>query len=213
MMHAYDELYLEKARNALGRMLDFAVYDMKFELSAYWDLFLISGIAERFGTGDFTLTVGKSGVEIAYTVLEESGYPFERVKPQYTGNRSEEYWAGWAIAWYQWNRGIPFQEITRLVPIGDIRQLYFPCHEMDIRQFADRMDEKCRMAQKTTRLKQMRIRAGYSQQKLAAIAEIPLRTLQQYEQKQKDINRARVEYVVRISHALGCDVNDLIELF
>lgn len=26
MIHAYDKVYLEKARTALGRMLDFAVY-------------------------------------------------------------------------------------------------------------------------------------------------------------------------------------------
>ena len=28
MIHAYDRVYLDKARNALGRMLDYAVNDM-----------------------------------------------------------------------------------------------------------------------------------------------------------------------------------------
>ena len=31
-MHAYDKLYLEKARAALARMLDFAVYDLHQEI-------------------------------------------------------------------------------------------------------------------------------------------------------------------------------------
>ena len=57
MIHAYDKVYLEKARTALGRMLDFAVYDLKYEIGDFWGLFLASGIAKRFGEGDFQLLV------------------------------------------------------------------------------------------------------------------------------------------------------------
>ena len=60
MMHAYDKLYLEKARTSLGRMLDFAVYDLKFDLTSFFDLFIASGVADRFGHGDFTILAGKS---------------------------------------------------------------------------------------------------------------------------------------------------------
>ena len=50
MIHAYDKVYLEKARTALGRMLDFAVYDLKYEIGDFWGLFLASGIgAGMFG--------------------------------------------------------------------------------------------------------------------------------------------------------------------
>ena len=55
MIHAYDKVYLEKARTALGRMLDFAVYDLKYEIGDFWGLFLASGIAKRFGEGDRAL--------------------------------------------------------------------------------------------------------------------------------------------------------------
>lgn len=83
MIHAYDKVYLEKARTALGRMLDFAVYDLKYEIEDFWGLFLVSGIAKRFGEGDFQLLVGMSGVELAYKVLECSGIENERIKPMY----------------------------------------------------------------------------------------------------------------------------------
>ena len=36
MTHAYDKLYLEKARAMLGRMLDFAVYDLKLDIMDYF---------------------------------------------------------------------------------------------------------------------------------------------------------------------------------
>ena len=72
MMHAYDKMYLEKGRNALARMLDFAVYQLKYDIDTYVDMFIASGISRRFEHGDVSLIVGKSGVEITYEVLYES---------------------------------------------------------------------------------------------------------------------------------------------
>ena len=99
MMHAYDKLYLEKARAALARMLDFAVYDLHQDLTSFFDLFISSGVAPLFEQGDIHILVGKSGVELAYEVLDRSGLAYERVKPQYSMDRSEEYWTGWALAY------------------------------------------------------------------------------------------------------------------
>ena len=70
MICAYDKLYLEKARAALGRMLDFAVHDLGYDLEEFFNLFIKTGLADRFGTGDFSLIVGMSGVELAYKVLD-----------------------------------------------------------------------------------------------------------------------------------------------
>ena len=42
MIHAYDKVYLEKARVALGRMLDFAVFDLKYDISDFFALFIHS---------------------------------------------------------------------------------------------------------------------------------------------------------------------------
>lgn len=144
MAYAYDELYLRQARTSLARMLDYAVNDLGFELNYFWELFLTSGIAKKFGEGDCSLIAGRSGVEIAYMVLENSGIPNQYIKPKYTSYRSREYWTGWAIAWYQWKKGLSFEAITALVPISDIRALYDPYHEMDIRQLEDRLDEECK---------------------------------------------------------------------
>lgn len=53
--------------------------------------------------------------------------------------------------------------------------------------------------------------AGYSQEELAEAANVPLCTIQQYEQRQKSINKAQVEYLLQLSQALCCKVEDLIE--
>ena len=211
MIHAYDKAYLEKARTALGRMLDFAVYDLKYDLSDFFDLFLSSGTAALFERGDYSVTVGMSGVELAYRVLEASGVPFERVKPQYTADRSPEYWVGWALAYYQWETALGLAEINRCIPIGEVVQLYSPYHEMDIRQFCDKMNALYRAAQPETQLKQRRKSAGLSQRELAERSGVPIRTIQQYEQRQKNINKAQAESLIMLSRVLCCRVDDLLE--
>ncbi len=211
MMHAYDKVYLEKARTALGRMLDFAVYDLEYDLTEFFDAFLESGVAKDFGTGDFRLLVGMSGVELAYEVLDRLSRQAVRAEASYTADRSEEYWTGWALAYYQWETALPFDEIVRCIPIVDIRAMYSPYHEMDIRQFVDKMNERYRAAKPETNLKLHRQKAGLSQRDLSEVSGIPLRTLQQYEQRQKNINKAQAEYLVRLTEALCCGIEELME--
>ena len=211
MTHAYDELYLDKARIALGRMLDFAVHDLGYGLTDFFDLFLSTGTATRFGQGDISLLVGRSGVELCYAVLGASGIAHPDIAPSYTSNRSPEYWTGWALAYYQWSRGLSFKQITQSIPVDVICGLYSPYHEMDIRQFADKMDDLYRQAKVQSNLKSLRLRASLTQQELAHRSKVPLRTIQQYEQRQKNINKAQAETILSLAKALCCDVRDLIE--
>ena len=211
MIHAYDKVYLSKARTALGRMLDFAVYDLRYDLTDFFGLFLRSGVAGRFETGDYAVIVGMSGVELAYEVLERSGVSYQRISPRYSADRSEEFWTGWALAYYQWETALRFGEITAYIPIKEIRALYTPYHEMDIRQFVDKMNELYRKAKPESNLKLLRQKADLSQRELAELSGVPLRTLQQYEQRQKNINKAQAEYLVMLAKTLCCQVEDLLE--
>lgn len=211
MIHAYDQVYLDKARVVLGRMLDFAVYDLNYDITEFFNMFLDSGLAARFEKGDYAVIVGMSGVELAYQVLELTTGNTERIKPTYTVDRSEEYWAGWALAYYQWETALRFEEIVRHVPIAEIVKLYSPYHEMDIRQFCDKMDERYRASKPETNLKTLRTKLGMSQRELAEASGVPLRTIQQYEQRQKNINKAQGEYLIMLAQALCCEVPDLIE--
>lgn len=49
------------------------------------------------------------------------------------------------------------------------------------------------------------------QRELANSADVPIRTIQQYEQRQKDINHARTDYVVRMAKVLQCESEELLE--
>ena len=165
MMNAYDKIYLESSRKSLARMCDFVVYDLKYDLEDFFDMFIASSYAKRFEHGESTIVAGQSGVELAYDILDENGKSSLRVEPQYTVNRSKEYWLGWALAYYQWYTSLSFAEIIKYVPIKKILKLYSPYHEMDIRHFVDQMNELYVGAKKETNLKIRRKRLGISQSK------------------------------------------------
>lgn len=64
-----------------------------------------------------------------------------------------------------------------------------------------------------SKLQDRRKAAGLSQSQLAAKVEgLTLRSLQYYEQGALDINRAAAVTVYRLAVALGCRVEDLLEL-
>lgn len=62
-----------------------------------------------------------------------------------------------------------------------------------------------------TNLQRIRKEKGYSQSKLGDRAEINYRTIQAYEQKMKDINKASAETIKKLADALGVRMEDLLE--
>ena len=208
MIHAYDELYLERAKTALGRMLDFAVYALEEPLPSFWEKFLRSDLVRLFENGDTSLLAGKSGIEMAYEVEKITD---RNVTYEISFGRSPEYWTGWALAYYQWETNLPFRRITDVVSITEILSLYMPYHEMDIRHFSDKMTELRKARSPMSCLKLLREKAGLSQSALAAASGVPVRTIQQYEQRRKNINKAQAEALVALSKALYCRVEDLLE--
>ena len=198
MIHAYDKSYLSAAQKNLARMLDYLVNDLHYPLETAWQWFVTSELSARFEQGDCS-------------VLEQAGEVVPMQKPSYAYDRSPEYWTGWALAYYQWLTSLRFAEIEQAVSITKVRLLYTPYHEMDVRQFADKMNELYRAAKPETNLKAMRTLAGLSQSELAGQADVPVRTIQQYEQRQKNINKAQAETLLRLARALNCNVEDLME--
>ncbi|MEZ3467189.1 MAG: helix-turn-helix domain-containing protein [Schaedlerella sp.] len=217
MICAYDRLYLDKARISMGRMLDFAVHELKYNIELFFQMFIESGTAGRFERGDSATIAGKSGVETAYDVIDyivrsQGKEKWEvRMEVSCPMERSPEYWAGWALAYYQWRTGLGYQEINTYVPIQEIVRMYHPYHEMDIQQFCDRMNELLRARKEETNLKRYRMDAGMSQRELAEASGVPLRTIQQYEQRQKNMNHASISTVAALGRALVCPPEKLLE--
>ena len=208
MIHAYDKNYLSKAQNNLASMFDFAVYDLKEDLTLFYKKFLQSKISSQFERGEAAVIAGRSGVELALELIGDESLA-SKYRP--VVNRTPEYWCGWALAYFQWQTNLSFKEIDNYIPVSEVLNMYSPFHEMDISQFCDKMLELYNKRKNNTNLKKLRIGAELSQSQLAEISDIPLRTIQQYEQNQKNINAAKAETVVKLAKALNCTVEALLE--
>lgn len=211
MLHSYDEIYTAKAQTALAQMLRYAVEDMHIGLTEFWDMFLISGVADLFGKGDFRFLVGMSGVETAWEVVWRLTGEWPQEKPTFNLEKSPIYWTGWILAWYQWYSGQNFRRISEFLTPVQVRDMYHPYHEMDPVQFADAADRIRRKKEMTTRLRMYRERMGLSQSELARESGVSVRMIQHYEQRQKDLNKAQMKTIWLLARALHCSMEDLME--
>ena len=211
MIHAYIENYLYHSRKNFGTMLDAGVRHFHCTLVNFYGLFLDSTLARRFAAGEPDILVGHSGIELAFEVMSEHEIKPPKGKPIFAEERSPEYWTGWALAYYQWRRNWDFTEINSFAPIEKIHSLYHPYHEMDIMSFVDILDEWYHLAHPDSRLKNIRLESGISQSQLATLSGVPLRTIQQYEQRQKNINAARADALLSLAKALHCTPEKLLE--
>lgn len=152
-----------------------------------------------------------SGIELAKKVITYAypnwGFP-ERV---FSEERSNVYWAGWALAEYQWATGKRFKDIFSKISLSEIISMYRVYHEMDIGHFIEDMNKKYYAVEQETRLKTIRENRGISQNELAKLSGVKLRSIQMYEQKVNDIDKAQAGTVYKLSRVLGCTIEDLLE--
>lgn len=211
MMHAYDEQYLDDAMRNLGEAADYAVNACNMSLQKFFDLFIATGFAAQFGNGVPKVISGLSGTELVYEIISKAGIREEVPEAQTEYSCSPEYWCGWITAYYQWRTGRTFKDIFQNVSAEEIEKLYPTLHEASEEKFVDVLNSIIEKKTTTARLQTLRKNIGYSQRELAEKSGVNLRTLQQYELKAKDINRAATATLLALSKTLGCRIEDLLE--
>lgn len=211
MMYAYDEQYLYDAMRNLGEAADYAVNACNIELQKFFDLFIATGFATQFENGVPRIVSGLSGTELINEIMVKAGYERELPEPQIEYDCSREYWCGWILAYYQWSTGRTFKDIFQNVSATDVERLYPVLHEANEDKFVDVMNSIIEKRTVTSKLQLLRKNIGYSQRQLAEKSGVNLRTLQQYELKTKDINKAATNTLCALSRALGCRIEDLLE--
>lgn len=213
MTRAYNESYLSDAADNLGDMLAYAVNDCGYDADAFFDWFILSGLAEQFGKGNPKYIAGLSGVELAREVIFRTCGARPSEKASQNIDRDSVYWAAWAMAHYQWFSGLRFSDLVRSgLTISKVQSLYI-LHEADISKFIEVADAIIASTGKTqpTRLKTIRKARGFTQQELSDQSGVTLRMIQLYEQRRNNINEASAASVISLANALGCQPMDLME--
>jgi len=211
-IHAYSDDYLTSAQRILGDMLDFAVNTYDMDIDKFFEMFLVSDVSRQFETGNPTYVAGKTGCELVKEIIRDSGILMEDYPDEMYLDKSPEYWAGWALAYYQWYYGRTFSKIYRAVSMKEIQRMYEVYHEMDLVHFVERLDVLWNLCYPETNLKRIRNLSGLSQQQLADLSGVSVRQIQLFEQRQRDINQTRAIDILKLSRVLGCKNEDLLEI-
>ncbi len=207
---SYDVKYVENVAVNIGTMFEYAVA-CGYDPVVFWNMFVSSDIAKQIEKGNPRYLVGYSAIDLVGYVVDTAAANgrLMSAKPHY--NRSEFYWAGWALAQYQNYKVTSFFNISKAFPIEKVLSLYDTLHEADISKFFSIADEYICAHKKETNLKRIRTAAGLSQRQLSERAEVSIRNIQTYEQRKNDINKAQADILFRLSKTLGCNIEDLFE--
>ena len=211
MTHAYDKDYLDDAMSCLGEAMDYVANTMKMDTDDFLDLFIATGFSEQFELGVPKIVSGLSGIELVMEVLTKAGTDVSFPEPEVYYDYSPAYWSGWILAYYQWYTGMSFKEIRGYISMKEIEALYHPLHEAHEMKFVDTLNSRIHRQNPPTRLQTQRKICGLTQSELAEKSGINLRTLQQYENRAKDINKAASISLLSLAKVLGCQMTDLLE--
>ena len=212
MIHAYQEIYLNNAQAALGEAFDYAVNTCNISGENFVKMFLVSSVSKKMENGESKYITGKSGIEIVREIVLETMDETLEIEPIESFGRSKEYWIGWALAYFQWYSSRKYSDIFKVVSFNEFEQMYYTLHEADISKLVDVINERMIEHFRETNLKRIRTAYVITQSELAKKAGVSLRSIQMYEQRNKDINKANAETIYRIAKALGCAMEDLIEI-
>lgn len=208
-IRAFNELYLSDAQTNLANAFDYAINVCKQPADIFGEIFARSDYAKKFECGDPAIVSGKSGVELVKVVLAKTVDSFPQ--PQFSQDRSPEYWAGWALAYYQWYSAKRFKDIFARIPLSQIILMYKVFHEMDITAFVESMEKRYDEVEVETKLRSLREVRGLSQRELSNISGVKLRSIQLFEQKVNDIDKAQAHTLYKLARVLGCTIEDLLE--
>ena len=211
MIHAYNKLYLTDAQRFLAHSFDYAITDCKIDVDLFGDVFSSSSIAKRMERGDPRIVSGMAGEEATIKILKEVNANINLPELFFNQSRTPAYWAGWALSYYQWYTARTFKDIFSKIPLSKIIEMYNPYHEIDLVLFVEEMEKRYKSIILETKLKMIREARGVSQSKLAEASGVTKRSIQLYEQRVNDIDKAQVHTVYKLSRVLGCDIEDLLE--
>lgn len=203
MIHAYNEIYLNSVMKNLAALFDLAINAEGFDKDEFAKKFAQSDIASGIENGVPDMLAGKSATEFLIELigkdLEYTSVPTER---------TPEYWAGWVLAYAQWYLNKSFSEILSVMPFSQLVNMYHPYHEADEMKTIEVIQG---LFPNTSALKLLRQKRNLTQEQLATLSGVNLRSIRSYEQGTNELAKAQGETLLMLAKALNCSVEDLIK--
>lgn len=202
MIHAYNDIYLNSVMHNLAALFDIAINAEGINPDIFADMFANSKIASGIEAGVPDILVGKSATEMLMIILDkEIEYTVVPV------DRTPEYWAGWILANAQWYINKTFKEILSVMPFSMLVSMYYPYHEADEMKTIEKI-ENCFPSIST--LKIIRQKRQLTQEELALLSGVNIRSIRSYEQKDNDILKAQGDTLQKLAKTLDCTIEELL---
>ena len=208
MIQEYQKMIMNKNAGIIGDLFDFLINECSIEQKDAIDYFLKSKVCAKLENKEYNYLIGKSGIELGLEILEEFNIQVDDYST-ISFIRTPEYWCGWAISYFHHIKDTKYSKIFEFVKFDELLQMYPTLHEADITKFIEVLEEIKK--NKPSNLKKIRLNYGCSQKELSELSGVSLRSIQMYEQKQKNINKAQIDAVCKLAKALGCNIEDILE--
>lgn len=194
-------IYTTSVQRLFARIFDFACFELGYDVEEFGKIFLESEVVQKLEDNDYGFMLGHSGFEMVNMIL---GKEYE---PSYSFERSTFYWLGYVLGYVWINSNYTLKQIINVISFSDLQHMYFPYHEMDISKTYEYIIDQII---KNNSIKKLRNNLNMSQSQLSLLSQIPLKTIQKYEQGELNIQKASFENVLKLSKALKCNPENLI---
>lgn len=203
MIHAYNEIYLSAVMKNLAALFDIAVNAEEIDANEFGKMFASSDVARQIENAVPDMLAGKSATEMLSVILNKD--------VEYTlvpMDRTPEYWAGWILAKAQWELNKPFERILNVMPLSSLISLYYPYHEADESKTVELIKQS--FPKKESTLKRLRKKRQLTQEQLALLSGVNIRSIRSYEQGENELIKAQGEILQMLANVLDCTIEDLL---
>ena len=202
MIHAYSDLYLNSVMHNLAALFDIAINAEGIDADEFANTFVNSKVAKGIEAGVPDILAGKSATEMLMAILDK--------EVDYTAvpiDRTPEYWAGWVLAKAQWYLNKSFKDILEVIQFSKLVSMYYPYHEADEMKTIE-IIKACFPT--VSNLKMIRKKRKLSQEELAILSGVNVRSIRAYEQRKNDITKAQVDTLQMLAKTLDCSIEELL---
>lgn len=135
MKHAYDDQYVDSAMDQVSELFEIATVIDHQNIDFFVENYFLPYAAPKIESCDPFFILGKSSLENYAAITGKT------IRINSLDCLSNEYWAGWVLAFTQWYFNRPFSDLISVIPASSLVKMYDPLHEASETQTARVFEE------------------------------------------------------------------------
>lgn len=207
--------HLATDASLLGRAFEFADRCLPGGLVTFYPEFCNSEIAAHYSSRSGRGFGHASGIELVLALRDDAGGNLDLMiqdTPRISKERGHfARWCGQIALRYHEASGDSFATLPKTLSLERLRRLHNELGDQDIERCLQEIICRTTRLHDQTQLAIRRLQKSITQTDLARLSGVSLRSIQQYEQRKKDINKGQALSILKLSRVLGCSMEDLIE--